>query len=176
MLPTLATIGGVPEPERYDFKGRDLSPILANPTAQVQDVLHFTYEDDVFPVSGADCIRAIVEDEWKYAVYYDPFTGAPPEYEMYDLVSDPLELKNLAHPAHSTPASEIARERLHQRLIDVMRANGTLPDEIQWPRFEEYQPNQQKRSNDMTGATRRASITKRFLRTAVLLWAALPLR
>ena len=85
MLPTLATIGGVPEPERYGFKGRDLTPILSNPKASVQDVLHFTYEDDVFPVKGADCIRAIVEPDWKYAVYYDPFTGAPTEYEMYDL-------------------------------------------------------------------------------------------
>ena len=63
----------------------------------MQDVLHFTYEDDVFPVKGADCIRAIVERDWKYAVYYDPFTGAPTEYEMYDLARDPLEMTNLAH-------------------------------------------------------------------------------
>ena len=85
VVPTLAAIGGTPEPEQYGFKGRDLSPILSNPKASVQDVLHFTYEDDVFPVKGADCIRAIVEPDWKYAVYYDPFTGAPTEYEMYDL-------------------------------------------------------------------------------------------
>ena len=63
MLPTLATIGGVPEPQQYGFKGHDLTPILSDPKASVQDVLHFTYEDDVFPVKGADCIRAIVEDD-----------------------------------------------------------------------------------------------------------------
>ena len=131
MLPTLAALAGVPEPEQYGFKGRDLSPILADPTASVQDVLHFTYEDDVFPVKGADCIRAIVEPDWKYAVYYDPFTGAPTEYEMYDLPRDPLEMTNLAHASHSTPASESERARLHQRLTDVMEANGTTPDEIQ---------------------------------------------
>src|SRR5262245_52276713 len=90
IVPTLAAVAGTPEPQRYNFKGRDLTPILTDPTASVQDVLHFTYEDDVFPVNGADWIRAIVEPGWKYAVYYDPFTGAPTEYEMYDLNRDPL--------------------------------------------------------------------------------------
>ena len=106
----------------------------------MQDVLHFTYEDDVFPVKGADCIRAIVERDWKYAVYYDPFTGPPTEYEMYDLARDPLEMTNLAHGAHSTPASEIERARLHRRLVEVMQANGTTPDEIRWPAVEEFRP------------------------------------
>jgi choline-sulfatase len=140
IVPTLAAIGGSPDAGRYGFKGRDLTPILSNPTATVQDILHFTYEDDVFPVKGADCIRAIVERGWKYAVYYDPFTGAPTEYEMYDLARDPLELTNLAHAVHRTPASDLERARLHQRLIDVMRQNGTMPDEIRWPEVHEYQP------------------------------------
>ncbi|HET7219009.1 MAG TPA: sulfatase-like hydrolase/transferase [Vicinamibacterales bacterium] len=140
VVPTLATLADTPEPEQYGFKGRDLTPILADPTASVQDVLHFTYEDDVFPVTGADCIRAIVEPGWKYAVYYDPFTGSPTEYEMYDLTRDPLEITNLAHAAHSTPASEVERARLHRRLTDVMQANGTTPDEIHWPAAEEFRP------------------------------------
>ena len=140
VLPTLATIAGVPEPQQYGFKGRDLTPILSDPRASVQGVLHFTYEDDVFPVKGADCIRAIVEPGWKYAVYYDPFTGAPTEYELYDLTRDPLEMSNLAHPTHTTPASELERARLHRRLVDVMRTKGTQPDEIRWPDVEDYQP------------------------------------
>jgi arylsulfatase A-like enzyme len=140
VLPTLATVGGVPETQQYGFKGQDLTPILSDPKASVQDVLHFTYEDDVFPVKGADCIRAIVEPGWKYAVYYDPFTGAPTEYEMYDLTDDPLELKNLAHAAHATPASDVERARLHRRLSAVMRANGTTPDEIRWPDVGDYRP------------------------------------
>lgn len=140
VVPTLATIAGTPEPGQYGFRGKDLTPILSNPAASVQDVLHFTYEDDVFPVKPADCIRAITEPSWKYAVYYDPFTGQPTEYEMYDLARDPLEMTNLAHAAHSTPASEIERARLHQRLVDVMRTNGTTPDEIRWPAVDEFRP------------------------------------
>ena len=143
VLPTLAALADVPEPEQYGFKGRDLSPILEAPTASVQDVLHFTYEDDVFPVKGADCIRAIVERDWKYAVYYDPFTGAPTEYEMYDLAHDPLEMTNLAHASHSTPASQVERARLHQRLTDVMAVHGTTPDEIYWPPVEQFTPSTQ---------------------------------
>jgi choline-sulfatase len=144
LLPTLATITGVPEPERYGFRGHDLTPILSDPKASVQDVLHFTYEDDVFPVNnGAPFIRAIVEEGWKYAVYYDPFTGAPPEYELYDLTRDPLEMTNLAHATHSTPASEAERARLHRRLWEVMCACGTRPDEIRWPEIDDFRPSTQ---------------------------------
>ena len=141
VLPTLATIAGAPE--QNGFQGRDLTPILSDPRTSVQDVLHFTYEDAVLPVKGADCIRAIVEKGWKYAVYYDPYTGAPTEYELYDLASDPLEMTNLAHAAHCSPASEVELARLHQRLSDVMRAYGTMPDEIRWPAVTDYQPMEQ---------------------------------
>ena len=141
IVPTLATVAGTPEPQQYGFKGHDLTPILADPNATVQDFLHFTYEDDPFPVKGADCIRAIVDDRWKYAVYYDPFTDAPTEYEMYDLKRDPLELTNLAHDSNRTPASDVERARLHRRLVEVMQKNGTMPDEIRWPAVEEFQSN-----------------------------------
>jgi arylsulfatase A-like enzyme len=140
VLPTLATIGAVPEPERYGLAGRDLSPVLADPRATVQDVLHFAYEDDVFPVKGATFLRALVENAWKYAVYYDAYTGAPPEYELYDLARDPLETTNLAHAASVTPAAEAQRARLHLRLTEVMRRCGTTPDEIRWPEVGEYRP------------------------------------
>jgi choline-sulfatase len=179
ILPTLSRIGGVAEPERFGFKGRDLTPILTNPRASVQDVLHFTYEDDVFPVKGADCIRAITERDWKYGVYYDPFTGAPAEYEMYDLKNDPLELKNLAHPQHATPESEMQRARLHARLDAVMEKNGTVPDEISWPKFESNQQpaisNQEPSTNNQQRSIDVNSISKmtKVLATAILLIAAL---
>jgi arylsulfatase A-like enzyme len=151
VLPTLASLGGAPEPEQYGFQGRDLTPILSDPKSTVQDVMHFTYEDDSFPVKGADCIRAIVEEGWKYAVYYDPFTDSPTEYEMYDLEKDPLEMTNLAHATHSTPASEAERARLHRRLADVMRVHGTAPDEIRWPDETDFRPQTSTAKDDDEG-------------------------
>jgi hypothetical protein len=66
---------------------------------------------------------------------------------MYDLKRDPLEMTNLAHAKHSTPASDHERTRLHRRLTEVMRVNGTMPDEIRWPAVEDF-----KASNQLTVA------------------------
>ena len=119
------------------FKGKDLSPILSNPRAEVQNHIHFTYEDLYFFVPSANHMRAIVEKRWKYAVYYDVHTDAPFEYEMYDLAvpRDVREVENLGNP-NVQVSGEVAaeRERLHQKLIHVMETLGTFPHEIEWPR------------------------------------------
>ena len=136
LLPTIARLAGVPELDRWTFKGRDLTPILADAGAEVQDYVHFTYEDLYFFVSAANHMRAIVEKRWKYAVYYDIYTNQPFEYEMYDLdvPRDQREVVNLGNPATEV-SEEVAaeRERLHQKLIRVMTTLGTLPDGIRWP-------------------------------------------
>jgi choline-sulfatase len=140
ILPTLTSVAQVPEPERFGMRGKDLTSILSDPATEVQDALHFTYEDDAFPIKGPGFIRAITEKNWKYAVYYDPFTGERPEYELYDLAHDPLETTNLAHVKNATLDSEPERVRLHERLSTMMRERGTRPDEIRWPSVEDYQP------------------------------------
>lgn len=138
ILPTLASIADVPNPERFNFRGHDLTPILEDPAAEVQDYIHFTYEDDVFPVGGADCIRAIIEKDWKYAVYYDPYKGNPVEYEMYDLKNDPLETVNLAYPKNFRKEYAEERRRLHNRLLAVMETHDTTPPEVAFPTTEAY--------------------------------------
>ena len=52
-------------------------------------------------------------------------------------------MTNLAHAKHSTPASDRERTRLHHRLMEVMRINGTMPDEIRWPDVEDFKPSTQ---------------------------------
>ena len=42
-------------------------------------------------------IRCVRDQRWKYAVYLDPAGSGAPEYELYDLESDPDEALNLAH-------------------------------------------------------------------------------
>lgn len=143
LLPTLANLAGVPDLDRWTFKGRDLTPVLADPSASVQDVLHFTYDDYYFYVPSAGHLRAIVERRWKYAVYFDPHTDAPFEYEMYDLEvpRDRREVENLGYPGREVTAEVAAeRERLHQKLIRVMDELGTTPMGVVWPKQWGEQP------------------------------------
>ncbi len=147
IMPTLATIAGVPHPGDWIFKGKDLTPIIQNPKASVQNFVHFTYEDLYFYVPGANHIRCITETEWKYAVYYDVYDGTQPEYELYDLSADPLERVNLAYPSvfDSLPPKEqqrvqAERQRLHSKLTLAMDSLGTTPDMIVWPKHSGYDP------------------------------------
>lgn len=151
VLPTLCTIADVPNREQYTFKGQDLTPILQDATQSVQDAVHFTYDDHVIPIRipywlrkrlfssrGANHIRAIVERDWKYAVYFDPTVGQSVEYELYDLTTDPLESKNLLNHWFYTRSIEPQRQRLHEKLTAMMIELGTLPDEIVWPIVDDF--------------------------------------
>jgi len=66
---------------------------------------------------------------WKYAVYLDPTRRAAPEYEMYDLASDPNETRNLLD-RHSgrprSPSHETERRRMAVRLAELCTDSGTL--------------------------------------------------
>lgn len=70
-------------------------------------------------------------------MYYDIYDGREPEYELYDLNDDKLEIRNLASPevfATLTPGRqqtvEAERQRLHRKLTDAMQELGTTPDMI----------------------------------------------
>ena len=65
---------------------------------------------------------------WKYAVYLDPSGATAPEYELYDLESDPDEALNLVDKRTGrgrTRAAERERRRLHERLGEACAATGT---------------------------------------------------
>lgn len=142
LLPTLAEIGRIPRPEDWTFRGRSLLPILQDPEVRVQDAVHFTYDDvaSTYPVKRPAFIRCIREAEWKYVLYFDPFNGYACQYELYDLVADPLERTNLAHARFATPESERQRQRLHQRLLEMMRDCRTTPDRVRLPQVSGVDP------------------------------------
>lgn len=73
-------------------------------------------------VSPPNRIRSLRERNWKFARYYDRSGTAADEFEMYDLINDPLEQQNLAHPQHPRyhdPVIISERIRLQQKLADL---------------------------------------------------------
>ena len=95
VLPTLASVAGVPNMGQYGFAGKDLSPILEDPSQSVQDAVLFTFDDRLFDPGQPAHIVCIREANWKLAMYYDPAGDVPRQFEMYDLENDPTELTNL---------------------------------------------------------------------------------
>ncbi|RVW05954.1 sulfatase-like hydrolase/transferase [Rhodococcus spongiicola] len=141
VMPTLATLADVPDLSAWDFRGVDLMPIVADaaanpnsPSTHVQDVVHFTYDDQNCGVPDGQNIvtqpnhmRTIRDHRWKYSVYFDPAGVTPPQFEMYDLETDPLELHNRANPLNVAYFDPAQAERMHAKLFEVMERCGTTP-------------------------------------------------
>jgi arylsulfatase A-like enzyme len=78
-------------------------------------------------------IRCVRDARWKYAIYLDPSGKAAPEYELYDLETDPNEATNLLDKRTGWAVNETAereRLRMHERLERACRASGTLEPQL----------------------------------------------
>jgi len=104
-LPTLASLVRSPL-VNPDWQGRDYSHIINGRGAglEVQDYTLYTF-DDIRTGQNVEAtapppnhIVGIRERGRKFATYYDPDGDEEPEYEMYDMLADPLEVRNLANP------------------------------------------------------------------------------
>jgi arylsulfatase A-like enzyme len=126
VLPTVASLCGVPRWKWSYLPGQDLSPVLLGTKTGVQDTILFTFDDEYAGMSGKPpfitepChIRCIIttdsDGEWKYARYFDPAGEAAEEYEMYRLKdaagnpADALETNNLANSASPDYAAYAAK-------------------------------------------------------------------
>jgi arylsulfatase A-like enzyme len=134
VMPTLLGLAGIREqPERID--GLDLGRLLRGEKQSLRDAVLFTYDDHQAGTALQDGpgqpnrIRCVRDARWKYAVYLDPTGQASPEYELYDLESDPNEARNLLNKA--TGRARIAtheqeRRRLAIRLAELCARSGML--------------------------------------------------
>lgn len=160
LMPTIASFALVSNRNRWFFHGRDLTPIVADPTNSVQNEILFTFDDD--QIGQADgipqtpqgqplvaypyyirCIIATDSDgEWKYARYFDPTGVAPEQYEMYQLRDgngqpvDPYEQTNLAHEAN---ARALSQKYLDKRAELAQRLAALEADRLQ-PLAQNYLP------------------------------------
>jgi len=142
LLPTLASLAGAPRSARRNWQGVDYSDIVLNPHrgGSPQDYVAFTYDDfqsgqktGPYP-KEPNHVTSIREKRWKLAKYsditttVDTSTGAitekpgpkPPQWEMYDLKTDPYEEVNLAFKGYErTAVQEREFLRLKKKLAKV---------------------------------------------------------
>ncbi len=139
-LPTMAALVGAPIDARSAWQGVDYSSLLLqSPSRPVQDYIVFTYDDiqagqNTGPYVGQapfpevpNRIISLREDRYKLAQYYDLDGKLTPEFEMYDLLTDPKEQRNLAFKGYRrTPEQERQFKRLRDKLL-VIAATRLLP-------------------------------------------------
>ena len=102
ILPTMASFAGV-DTSGDGIRGKDLTPVLNGEADSVRDEILFTYDDhqagsaftDVAPPPNH--IRAVRNAESMYAVYFDPDRREDPQFELYDMTSDPDQVNNLVN-------------------------------------------------------------------------------
>ncbi|HEX5726475.1 MAG TPA: sulfatase-like hydrolase/transferase [Longimicrobiaceae bacterium] len=137
-LPTLATLFDAPTRARADWQGVDYSTSVLNPeqARAPQRYVVFTWDDwQAGQSSGPylpppNHIVSIREERWKLAKYYDVNGEVPPQWEMYDLATDPLECTNLAYAEYRrTPEQEAQLRRLRRRLAAIQKTRlAPLPN------------------------------------------------
>ncbi len=157
LLPTIATLAGA-DTDGAGLRGRDLSPVLArhadpgrealaaapvdlsaitehpSPADSVQEAVHFTFDDHQAGTATREApgqpnrVRAVRTASHKYATYVDPARRAATEHELYDLVRDPDEARNLVGLTSGEARSSGDRgalEELRERLRGEMARCGT---------------------------------------------------
>jgi N-acetylglucosamine-6-sulfatase len=98
LAPTFVELAGGKLPAQY--QGRSLVPVIkgATPSDWRNSFLIEYYSDTVFPRMNKTGYRAVRMGDWKYIRYIDQ-TGMD---ELYDLRSDPYELKNRINDSSAT--------------------------------------------------------------------------
>jgi arylsulfatase A-like enzyme len=147
LMPTLATIAQVTDRSPWTFMGNDLTPVLldaaanpTNPTASAQEAILFTFDDEncgapngQTTVQQPNHIRCLREARWKYALYFDPSGLEAPQFELYDLQTDPQELHNCADSANTDYYDPEQQAIMHKKLLSKLAATGTAPHTTHLP-------------------------------------------
>ncbi len=115
LAPTLLSLAGVAVPG--NMQGRSLAPLLkGEKTAWRKSFLIEYYSDQVFPRMVKMGYKAVRNQRWKY-IHYLELEGMD---ELYDLKTDPYEMKNLINQ----PAAGKARDTMKTELERLLKETG----------------------------------------------------
>jgi len=126
VMPTLMAIAGA-EPGK-EMDGISLLPLMRGVDKSLRDDLFLSFSclgvNDVYEPYP---IRAVVTEQFKLIRYLNHTINPPrgndvskvPEYELFDLQSDPQELKNLARDASYTGILDQMKSRLEKWTVKV---------------------------------------------------------
>jgi len=111
LAPTLLELAGVSAPAWME--GRSLVPLLNGArTEWRKSFLIEYYSDKVFPRVRQMGYKAIRNERWKYIHYFE-LEGMD---ELYDLKTDPYEMRNMIHQPRAAKIVEELKQEI-QRLL-----------------------------------------------------------
>jgi choline-sulfatase/uncharacterized sulfatase len=132
--PTAASACGLPAMDWVD--GRDLTGLLRGGDQPVREVA----------VTENPWSKSLRWQQWRYVHYQQEMFGGEDVGELYDIVADPNETRNLyADPAHQ-PVVQECRRRLLNWLIQTTRfVNAWVPPF--WPKLDQNAGGDSKEAN-----------------------------
>jgi len=112
MCATIFGLSGVPAPDGID--GKNLMPLLANPSGKVRDWLPLFNH---WGIASAQSM-AVVNPEWKY-IYWFHAGGMKPTEELFHLRADPGEMVNVAAVPEVSTTLEAMRKAYDTELATL---------------------------------------------------------
>jgi arylsulfatase A-like enzyme len=112
LAPTALDLAGVPVPPQ--MQGRSLAKLLRGEPAPARESFLYEYQEESFLPVVPD-IQAVRAAGRKYVTY----PSDPSEVELYDLASDPTEMRNLAGRPEWAAAEAEMRQELERLLTQT---------------------------------------------------------
>jgi arylsulfatase A-like enzyme len=111
--PTLLDYAGIQAPE--EMQGESFRQLVAGKTDEWRDAVYYTYYE--YPsVHMVKRHYGVATDRYKLIHFYYDID----EWEMYDLQTDPMEMKNV----YNDPSYSKVREMLHKKLVELRKEYG----------------------------------------------------
>src|SRR5687767_6625664 len=123
LAPTILELAGAPIGDR--IQGRSLVPVLRGVAANWRPsvlVEFYTYENPFPHLMDMD-YRALRTERYKYIHW----VRHPDLDELYDLRSDPFEMKNLANDPGAAELRGRLRAQLGEAVLDALRLGRSTP-------------------------------------------------